>query len=279
MHIDRLSWSILHNLQDLIETERPVFAQYLGGIIYPDIHCPSQRPQTFQGLFCITVAVPIKMYRTSMGFVPNRKGEVTQNNTDLAHVYRPQIVALIEKMADLVGLIVIAPNDVDILALDAIAIELTPVAISISWRKGEVTQNPQRITRTNHSVDVIRDMIVHHIDGITSDAPGGGAFAFPFPYMPFSAVSLQGPSVKFGKEWSVAIFDDVAVPEVRHVSAVKNTLPPTLVPFLLTIILLVSILSSTTSHTPPVFQNSQSFVVIARHNSSGQIIDLFALLF
>lgn len=144
------------------------------------------------------MTVSVKVYRTSMGLIPNRKGEVTQDNTGFAHVDRPQIATLIENMRYLVGLIVVAPDDVDILTFDAISVELALVAIPIFRCEGEVTQDPQRIVGTNHSVDVIGDVVVHRIDSITADTPGGGPFAFPLTYMPLSSIGFQSPSVQFG---------------------------------------------------------------------------------
>lgn len=82
-----------------------------------------------------------------------------------------KMVVLFEEMPNPMRLIVIAPDDVDVLALDASSVEFALSDVIFSLSEGEITKMPENVIFADHSVDIVGDRVVHHVHGISGDSP------------------------------------------------------------------------------------------------------------
>ena len=81
-----------------------------------------------------------------------------------------KMVVLFEEMPNPMRLIVIAPDDVDVLALDASSVEFALSDVIFSLSEGEITKMPENVIFADHSVDIVGDRVVHHVHGISGDS-------------------------------------------------------------------------------------------------------------
>lgn len=82
-----------------------------------------------------------------------------------------KMIVLFEEMPNPMWFIVVAPDDIDVLALNASSVEFAFSDIILSLSEGEITEMPENVIFTDHSVDIVGDRIVHHVHGISGDSP------------------------------------------------------------------------------------------------------------
>lgn len=113
------------------------------------------------------MGVPVQLERPPVRLLPDRQGVVTEDETLLANPQFVEVIGVVKKVPNFVGIVVITPDDVDILAIDAVPIEFASLVINIMLGERKITQNPKSVVLADHLIDSIRKVIIHDVAGVT----------------------------------------------------------------------------------------------------------------
>lgn len=184
----------VHDLLDLIEGDRAIVlgltpridavirdaAQTPRNRVHANVHGLTTRQCLISELFQGIVAVAIEVPRSSMGLIPREMGIMrkhdqltvdhdinsrTPNHLADASDRRLNVEHPFE--ADLIDPIVIAPNHVDVVAVDPLTIPESVLDVELALLgEAKVTKYPERVVRLHKPIDVVNEIVVHQTDGL-----------------------------------------------------------------------------------------------------------------
>ena len=157
--------------------------------------------------------VSVKLPCASVRLVPDSHCVMTQDDLLTTFLDLSECVGSIKEVSNLAGLIMIAPDDVDVLALNPITVETTAVIVAVLGSKSEVPKMPKRIILFHYLIDPISEVVIHDIAGVTPEPQfRTGPVLLPVS-IPRSFVP-QVCFICFTQKRTLAILDDVAVPKM-----------------------------------------------------------------
>ena len=125
---------------------------------------------------------------------------------------RNLIIALGEQIGYF-PVIVIAKHKEDVLALDPISVESALVVVFVLLSKCPVAQMPQSVIGADHLIDPVSEVIVHHVDCISTDVVIARASALPSSIVPTTTVGFQCCLIDLFQKGSVCVLNYVSMAE------------------------------------------------------------------
>lgn len=177
------TWAEVHDLLDFFKGPWAITPQNFRSVIHADIKTPPTGKIGIHPLLSAGMAVSVELPSTTVRFIPNGHCIMIENDWLTFDHHHRLITGRAEQASNRV-VIMIAPDQVDILALDLVSVILAVVKISLFRGESPVAQVIESVVGSDHLVDIVDQDVVHHLDAFIADPVLAGMLGLPIPVVP-----------------------------------------------------------------------------------------------